>query len=57
LREDSAFFSFPQVFRKIRQPDQYGSQAHHIPGIDSAVKHAGNDSSKRQAHNSSDYED
>jgi hypothetical protein len=57
LREDSVFFSFPQVFRKIRQSDQYDSQAHHIPGIDPAVKHAGNDSGKRQAHSSSDYED
>ena len=51
------FFALPQVFRKIRQPDQYSSQAHHVPGFDSAVKHAGNDSGKRQAHNSSDYED
>jgi len=47
--------AFPQIFRKIRQSDQYGSQTHHIPGIDPAVKHAGHDSGKRQAHNGSDY--
>jgi len=49
-------FAFPQVFHKIRQTDHYGSQAHHIPGIDPTVKHSGNDSGKRQAHNGSDYE-
>jgi hypothetical protein len=49
-------FALPQVFRKIRQSDQYDSEAHDIPRIDSAVKHASNDSGKRQAHNGSDYE-
>jgi hypothetical protein len=50
------YSAFPQVFGKIRQSDHYDSQADHIPGIDSAVKHSGNDSGKRQAHNGSDYE-
>jgi hypothetical protein len=50
------FFAFSQVFRKIRQSNQYGGQAHYISGFDTAVKHAGNDSGKRQAHNGSDYE-
>jgi len=55
LREDSAFFSFPQVFRKIRQPDQYDREAHDIHRIDPAVKHSGNKGGKRQADNGSDY--
>ncbi len=49
-------FAVPQVFRKIRQPDHYDSQAHDIPKIDPAVKHSGSDSGKRQTHNGSDYE-
>jgi hypothetical protein len=48
--------AFSQVFGKIRQPDHYDSQADDIPGIDSAVKHSGNNRGKRQAHNGSDYE-
>jgi hypothetical protein len=48
--------AFSQVFSQIGQSDQYGSQADHIPGIDPAIKHAGNDSGKRQAHKGPDYE-
>jgi hypothetical protein len=56
LREDSAFFSFSQVFRKIRQSHQNNGQARYVYGINPAVEHSRNDSGKRQADKGSDYE-